>query len=362
MSRNDEETERPDADADEASLRKKTRSLLTHELMKAAIPLENRGVGHRLLPGLWGATGSVLISCLEVPDVITLLNSRMLAIVDNGDNAATPALDLSGKALSKYIKEVATASQTIVEAVELALPHLQRERLDDRLPETMLDYTLSVLLKSWGARHLKRAVVEQVALLLQGTPAPAVFMEPEKHMKRAETRKPEAEPVDVRADVEQRFAPQPVAKVDIDRSEKTIRVFLDYKPGGAGSDWCAVIYKTAPDFSTELHTLKGRVADMNGRSSPVVAAVEALKAVSHENLKSNLIIETCHEHVVNGMDEDPAIRKAARHPSEERLWAEFDTLADGRRIRCKLVQENLAESLQGACDMVIKFGVLQAAG
>lgn len=333
----------------EDAQRKRAFDIVKKAVRNSAIPLGNRSVSHRLLPGLWAATVNILLACLEVKDVMKLLSNRMAALPHDADNADSPPVSLSGAHLTRYIKEVGVAGQAIAEAIGECIPLLEKEGVDDRLPETVLDCALFLLVNSWGPAHLRRAMVEQVAALLSEKAAPALFMEPSEHIKR-------------KSDVEQPQEPeirQEVAYVPPDRNEKAIRVFVDYRLQQGGADWAFALHKTGPGNVSELHVMKGESADFNGRSAPLAAIVEALKSVAHENLKSAITIETPHDFVVKGMDGVAEEHKAFRHIEEGDLWTQFDHLVLGRDVRCRAVKSNLSDQLQNICDMVMKRGALE---
>jgi ribonuclease HI len=322
-------------------------AIVKKAVRNSLIPLNNKEVSHRLLPGLWAATVNILISCLDVKDVMKLLTNRAASLPHSAENADAPAYSLSGSQLTRYAKEVATAGQAIADCIDDSIKLLDKEGLGDRLPESVLDCAIFLLENSWGPVHLKRAMVEQVSMFLSGTAAPVLFMEPVEQIKLKHDHEPQAE-------VEQKPLEAPPMPA---RGEKLVRVFSDYRLAGMKGEWAYAIHKSGPGNAEELHLMKGEATDSNGRSTPLMAIVEALKAVSHENSATVVIVETCHEFVLKGMEGIGEERLAFRHEKEAPLWKDFDALTHGRDIRYRAIQANLSEYLQHACDMVMKRGV-----
>lgn len=340
------EDEAPLAQGVEEQRKKRAYDIVKKAVRNSYIRLNNRSVSHRLLPGLWSATVNVLIACLEIRDVMTLLTNRVAALAHDAENAGSPLLSLSEQQLARYAKEVAIAGQAISESLDECIPLLEKEGLEDRLPESILDCAVFLLVNSWGPFHLRRAMVEQVSTFLAGKAAPALFIEP-------------AEQIRLKQEVEQQPEPEPKNDVQLplpSREEKLVRVFTDYRLENSKGEWAFAIHKTGPGNTDELHVMKGETADANGRSTPLIAIVEALKAVSHENPGTTIIVETSHEFIIRGMDGTVDEKIAFRHGEEEALWRDFDSLIYARDVRYKAVQANLSEHLQHICDMVMKRG------
>lgn len=333
----------------EEQRRKRAYDIVKKAVRNSVIPLNNREVSHRLLPGLWSATVNILIACLDVRDVMKLLTNRAALLAHAAENSDVQAFALSGPQLARYAKEVAIAGQAIAEAIDECIPTLEKEGLEERLPESVLDCAVFLLVNSWGPVHLRRAMVEQVSTFLNGKAAPALFMEPMEQIKLKHEHEtaPEAEP-----DPKPQEAP-PMPS----RGEKLVRVFSDYRLEGTRGEWAFAIHKSGPGNAEELHVMKGEAADANGRVTPLVAIVEALKAVSHENPATVVIVETCHDFVLKGMEGRSDEKLAFRHAEEAALWRDFDALVHGRDVRYRALQANLSEPLQHACDMVMKRGV-----
>jgi hypothetical protein len=334
----------------EEQQRKRAYDIVKKAVRNSATPLLNRSVNHRLLPGIWSATINLLLACLDVTDVMKLLANRMALLPHTAENERSEACNLTGNALARYVNEVTVAGQAISEKIGECIPQLEKEGLEDRLPESVLDCAIFLLVKSWGPVHLRRAMVEQVAGLLAGTAAPTVFMEPMEHI----ILKHDGEgAVYMEAEI-----PSVAPSVQIDRREKLIRVFADYRLTGKGAEWAVAMQKTGPNKIDELHVMKGEVEDFNGRAAPLIAIVESLKSLSHEGAKSVVFMETTHEFVIKGMEGDGEHRKTFRRTEEEALWAEFDALTAGRDIRYKTVAASLSDHLQGVCDLVMKRGAI----
>jgi ribonuclease HI len=342
-----EEEEMSVSPAIEKQRRERALAIVKKAVRNSLILLNNKDVGHRLLPGLWAATVNTLIACFDVKDVMKILTNRAAALAHAAENADVPTYDLSGSQLARYAKEVATAGQAIADAIDDIIPLLEKEGLGDRLPESVLDCAIFLLENSWGPVHLRRAMVEQVSTFLSGKAAPALFMEPVEQikLKQEHEHQPEVE------HKPQEAPPMPA------RSEKLVRVFSDYRLEGTKGEWAYAIHKSGPGSAEELHLMKGEASDSNGRATPLIAIVEALKAVSHENQATVIIVETCHEFVLKGMEGVGDERLAFRHDKEGPLWKDFDALTHGRDIRYRAIHANLSEYLQHACDMVMKRGV-----
>lgn len=331
--------------------RKRALDIVKKAVRNSAIPLGNRSVTHRLLPGLWAATVNILLACLDVKDVMKLLSNRMALLAHEADNDAATPVNLTGAHLNRYVKEVGIAAQAIAEVIGQCIPQLEKEGIDDRLPETVLDCAIFLLVNSWGPVHLRRAMVEQVAAFLSEKAAPSVFMEPSEHIRRKHDS-------DVHQETETPAQPHEPVYVMPDRSEKSIRIFADYRLQKDGAEWAVAIQKSGPGNVSELHVMKGEAADFNGRSAPLAAIVEALKSVSYENKRSHIAIETTHDFVVKGMEGIADEHRAFRHNEEDAIWKQYDSLVEGRDIKAKAVSANLSDHLQNVCDMVMKRGPL----
>jgi ribonuclease HI len=333
----------------EEQRRKRAYDIIKKAVRNSVIPLNNREVSHRLLPGLWLATVNILIACLDVKDVMKLLTNRAALLAHAAENSDIPPYALSGPQLSRYAKEVATAGQAITEAIDECIPMLERENLEERLPESVLDCAVFLLINSWGPVHLRRAMVEQVSAFLSGKAAAALFMEPMEQIKLKQEHESASES---EAD------PKPIEAPSLPpRGEKLVRVFSDYRLEGTTGEWAFAIHKSGPGNNEELHVMKGETPDTNGRVTPLVAIVEALKAVSHENAATVVIVETCHHFVLKGMEGHGDEKLAFRHAEEASIWRDIDALVYGRDIRYRALAANLSEPLQHACDMVMKRGV-----
>lgn len=329
----------------EDAQRRRSEAVIKKAFVASGIAVQNLGVSHRFLPGMWMSVVNVLIECLDVADVVKLLTSRANVLGHGSENRNAPPENMAPQKLKKYLEEVVEAAHAVNKCVEEAMPVLEKEGLESRLPEAMLDTAVFLLEKSWGPDHLRRAMVEQASAFLTGTVAPIAFMEPKVMLRKAE-----AEHVTAAAE-------EPVEPWRPMRREKAIRIFLDYALGDEGAKWAAVIHKAAPDGTEELHTITGRCGDVNGRTAPLLAAIEALKAIQHEAPTSDTAFETSNVTAFRGMEGDGDDRKAFRGAAEGSFWTEFDALCDGRSLRYRHVARNLGDFAQHACDMAIKIGV-----
>ena len=340
----------------ETEQKKRAEILVRKSLQNTWLPLKNREVDNRFMPGLWMLTVNILISCLDVDDIIKILTNRVHDITQIGENDDAKPISLTSSQITKYTNEIVLAAETINECVSEAIVSLENEELDDRLPEAMLDSAIFILENGWGPKHLKRAITEQVTAFLTGNITPILFLEPSRMVELSKTEKVvEQEPVEKIA-----VTQESIEDVDVNRPEKTIRVFIDYNLTGSAAPWVSVIEKTSnnqDEDMQELHLLQGSVKDFNGRVAPIKAAIEALKALQHEKDGSHISFETVNAFCVRGMDGDEQEKSAFRHESEKELWEEFDFLLRNRKISYKISQRNLSDRAQHIGDVAMKCGV-----
>lgn len=340
-----------DADVDpreEEHNRKRAEQIVKKAIRASGLPLHDKGVAGRFMPGLWATTIGVLLTCLDAEDAMALLSDRAAKIVPGGSNAASPPIIMTDRQTAKYVEDVTLAAKTISDFVNESIPTLEAEGLDDRLPETMLDCAIFVLLKGWGESHVKRAITEQIAAILTGHVAPAVFMEPiEMVVSQSEQETPEPkeqEPVG--------FVPSvSIEDASLWPRKKDIRVFFDHTTSGKTRKWAAAIEKIAEGDGTvgEIHLMSGNVSDANGRSTPIAAVVEILRTLRFENPESKTIIETPLEYSVKGMAGDPQTRIVLRNEADSDLWELFDRLTERRDIIFRTVSESASDTLQNLC-------------
>lgn len=339
----------------EDARRKRAESIIKKALRGAEIPLRNRGVFNRFMPGLWAATVTLLIECLDVEDVMRLLTSRMPGLTRPGENDRSPPGDMEGGELDDYAEEVALAANTISEGLEAAIASLEKEELDDRLPEAMLDCAIFVLARTWGPGHTRRAAVEQMTAFLKGARSPMLFMEPKEMLPPAEattgdggeSRAPDREPAPEPAEESAEVHPLPAL-----RERRSVRVFFDYDIETDGR-WAACAHKASPEGVEEMHLFRGPINDANGRRAPVVAVIEIMKSLTHEHADSLVVIECDKAYALKGMGGDPDLAKAHRRDEEADLWRDFDALVRGRRIVFNSVQNNVSDILQHMCGFVM---------
>jgi len=336
-------------DAEEVMARRRARSVVAVAMRGAGTPLDNRGLSHYLLPGLWYAAVNVLIHTLEPRDIVDLLTDRQRGILGSGDNAASPPRSYSPKQMEAYVAGVTEAGKTIMDCLMPALATLDEEGLDDRFPESVLDSALIVLLKAWGPDHVRRAMTEQAALLIKGTVAPANFMEPTEFMPQPQKEVPHEGPS---ATDEQSAAqsepPSPPRRVQAARNVSAC-VLADLSSEGIGA-W-AVSLRSFADGRNEERIIYGTCRDPNGRAAWLAGLHECILAVCADVERAKGKIDVADEHMVRAATGAPGTRYA----SEEKVWAEIDAALAYHDLTISHVNHRVSDEGFEMCDRKIRF-------
>lgn len=335
-----------DVDATETKARRRARSIVSEVLISVGSPLENRGLHHCLLPGLWNAAVNVLIACLEPRDIVDLFTDRQRGILGNGDNAASPPRVIPEKQMKAYRAHVTDAGQTIIECLMKALDKMEDEGLDDRFPETVLDAVLTVLLKAWGPDHVRRAMTEQSALLIRGVIEPVNFMEPVDLMpppKPVGASRVEPEPV------KEELAPPPAPRRILPGRRIEASVLVQTADSGDAA-W-AVSLVMFTEQRSEERVVYGKMHDPNARRAWLTALHECFLAICTDAEKSSARIEVADEQMVRAVKADPG----TRHSSEDDVWNYVDAAMSSHDITVSFVTNSIRRTGMEKCDRKITF-------
>lgn len=352
------ETESAPADAqevDDLKHRRRARSIVNEALLSVSTPLDNRRLGHRLLPGLWQAAVNVVLSCFDPEDAIALLMDRGRGIVGEGTNHDAPPRAIPPKSMAAYVSEVEMAARTIMESIEAALKRLQEEGLDDRFPETVFDASLQVLIPAWGPHHVRRAISEQSALLIRGVISACNFMEPSKFQAPSHHGQPRkqqllpskdpAPPEAPRAEM-----PQPPRRVRIAR---TVNAFAATDVAATGmAAWAAVLVSHDDEGRTETREISGTMMDPNGRAAAIRAVRECVLAACESSSLASVVIETPSEQCVRAAAEGGT--PGSRLPGEESAWEEIDRASAIHRIEVRIARHAVDRELSERCDRLLR--------
>lgn len=335
-------------DAEETRNRRRARSIVAEAMRGAGTPLDNRGLGQYLLPGLWYAAVNVLIHTLEPRDIVDLLTDRQRGILGSGDNAASPPRSYSPKQMRTYVAGVTEAGKTIMECLMPALDRLEEEGLEDRFPESVLDSALLVLLKAWGPDHVRRAMTEQAALLIKGTVAPANFMEPTEFMPQQPPRETQREAPVPPAPPAASVLPSPPRRLQAARSVAAC-VLADLSADGMGA-W-AVSIRSFSDARDEERLIYGTCRDPNGRAAWLTGLRECVLAVCADVERARGRIDVADEHMVRAATGAPG----TRYPAEEQAWADIDAALACHDLTISHVQRSISNEGFEMCDRKIRF-------
>jgi len=346
-----------DQEADDLKDRRRARSIVNEALLSVSTPLGNRGVGHRLLPGLWQAAVNVVLSCFEPDDALALLRDRARGIVGEGTNHDAPPRAIPPKSMTAYVSEVELAARTIMESIEAALERLQEEGLDDRFPETVFDASLQVLIPAWGPHHVRRAISEQSALVIRGMTSACNFMEPTRFQaapQPGQSRKPaapaEAPMPRVLPEAPRAEAPLPPQRIKVAR---TVNAFAATDVSHTGmAAWAAVLVSHDDDGRTETREISGTMLDPNGRAAAIRAIRECVLAACETASLASVIIETPSEQCVRAAAEGGT--PGSRLPGEEAAWDEIDRASAVHRIEVRLARHAMDRELSERCDRLLR--------
>lgn len=340
---------------DENLERRKAREIISQAMMSASTPLENRGVKHRMLPGLWYSAVNTLIACLDVDDIIRLLNDRIRGIVGSAENADAPPREFSDQSMEDYISEVGVASETIMEALDVAHEAMEDNDIEDRFPETVFDTTLRVLIPAWGPDHVRRAIMEQSSIFLQGRMEAVNFMEPSRILDPsaarrravAETQRDVTVPAATRVQ-EFEFKPRVV-------HDRKIRIFVgsDVLDSGRGI-WAVTMFIRDDSGRYEFRKFGGRLNDPNGGRVALVSVQEACVALAVMKGRAQVTIETTDEMLLRAIETGQGGAPGARRESDRETWAEVDHVIALHDVTVRMVPIALSDALQESCDHLLR--------
>jgi ribonuclease HI len=354
---------------DEHKERRRAKAIVNEFLIGVSTPLENRGVGHRLLPGLWQAAINVMLSTLDIDDVMLLIRDRSRGIVGDGSNADSPLRSLGKRGMKVYLTEVETAARTIMECLDEALEGLEREGLDDRFPETVFDAALQVLLPAWGPHHVRRALAEQSSLLIREVNSACNFMEPTRLQQTAAKRSaPEpvasdgpapaaVEKVDVAAapvpvDLS---SPPPIHDVRPERRKTGRRVVAfaasDVATSGLAA-WVVAMVCHDDDGRAETREISGTVMDPSGRTAAIKAVHECLLAACETSSTASVLLETPSDRCVRAATSGGM--PGSRLSGEEEFWNDVDRLHAIHRIEIRRAERAVDRDLAERCDRMLR--------
>lgn len=346
---------------DEGRERRSAQEAVSFALMSASAPLENRGVKHRMLPGLWYAAVNVLLATLEPDDIVAFLNDRIRVIQGSAENADAPPRTFGETAMRAYVQEVVLAGETIMETLEEAQAKLEDENIEDRFPETVFDTALRVLVPSWGPDHVRRAIREQAAQFFQGRFEPVNFMEPSRILDPAAAKRRAVEAAAAVAVMEaqpqktEANAPPAVPiefKVREHRNRRA-RIFVgsDVLEGGVGV-WAYAMTIGDDSGRYEFRKAGGRLQDPTGSRVALSALHEACLSVTDWKQRASIVIESTDELLVKALSEGAGAQ--SRRAEDGQAWAEIDHVVSEHDTSSRLVPAALNDPLQESCDHLIR--------
>jgi hypothetical protein len=336
---------------DERSEARQAREIVSHAMLSASTPLENRDVKRRMLPGLWYCAVNVLIASLEIDDILRLMKDRMSGIIGSAENADAPPRSMSPQEMKTYIKEVGLASETIMEALELAHEAMEKEGIEDRFPETVFDTALRVLIPAWGPDHVRRAIVEQSAVFIRGRAEAVNFMEPVRILDPSAIRRRAAE---VQTPTKEHVAtPSKPSEFEFKlrpARDRRVRAFLasDVLPNGKAV-WAVAMNIRDEAGRFEFRKFGGRIDNPAGSRIAITALHELCLAIAVMTGRSSISIETTDETLARYGE----TRLSADNSSNERdlpIHDEIEHALSLHDVTFRLVSPALTDSLQESCD------------
>lgn len=325
-----------------ASEKRTARSYVSDALMNADAPLVSAKLSHRFLPGLWQAAMNIVLEWFEIEHASLILRDRLREIAGDGDNRDCPAASYDDEAMDDYVSDVTRSAGIILQNLEIANVRMQEEDIDDHFPTSVLDAALVVLVNAWGPHHTRRALTEQVQVLLSGMNEPINFMEPtrlvdQRSLARKRSHK-RNRPSDQRIQVE---SPAPEAEYAADApvlnvgSERWVTAFTttDVSPDGEAA-WVVALRSHDKSGRIEERTFGAVVNDPTGRA----AAVEGFRACVTEacrgTSRAHLTIETPSEFLIRGVTD--AHVPGVRLESETESWREIDEIMESHSVHHRL--------------------------
>lgn len=327
---------------------RKARTIVRTALSRAAILLENRGLKHRALPGIWNAAVNVIIHSFDPAEALAFFGDAMQDVGDGGDNADSPLRVVSDSHMDAWKKEVSDAGQAFMECIEKADEDLEEEGLDDLLPKAVFDCALMVVLPAWGGHHVRRAISEQCALIIEGDMRPANFMEPLHLIQRA--REDRHEPA-----AHESFATPPPPEVQPAAAPSGSRsfeayVFTDHDAVGARSAYAVWVRSYEDDGHEEDRLIKGEVPDTNGRKALFAAAGRLVAAACGGVGKATGRVLYSNEEFGRLVHGEPGSR--TRH--EEEPWAAVDASLEGHEVTFQFSSSGLSGRGAELCERAVR--------
>ncbi|MTH95394.1 hypothetical protein [Roseibium sp. RKSG952] len=325
-----------------ASEKRTARSYVSDALINADAPLVSAKLSHRFLPGLWQAAMNIVLEWFEIEHASLVLRDRLREIAGDGDNWDCPAVSFDDETMDKYVAEVTGSAGIILQNLETAYVRMQDDDIDDHFPTSVLDAALVVLVNAWGPLHTRRALTEQVQVLLSGVNEPVNFMEPCRLVdqrtlarKRADKRRRSEERKEHHDEVRLGHDQVPSAPALTEGSERWITAFTstDVSPDGEAA-WVVSLRSHDKNGRIDERTFGAVMKDPTGRA----AAVEGLRAcvmeACRETLKAHLTIETPSEFLIRGVTD--AHVPGVRLENESDSWREIDEIMETHSVHHRL--------------------------
>lgn len=342
---------------DERSEIRKAREIITHAMLSASTPLENRAVKHRMLPGLWYCAVNVLLASFDIDDINRLMKDRLTIVVGSAENVGSPPKAMKPQEMKAYIQEVGLASETIMEALEAAHEQMEDEGIEDRFPETVFDTALRVLIPAWGPDHVRRAIIEQCAVFILGRPEAVNFMEPETVLDPSQIRRRLPE-----APVAKPAAAAQSAITKLSEFEFKPRIVRDRRVRAfVGSDllangkaiWAVTMVIRDESGRYEFRKFGGRIEDPSGSRVSLTSLHEACLSLASMKDRAQVVIETTDDMLLRAAESrEPS--DGTRTEADKDAWTEIEYAVSFHGISFKHVAQALSDPLQESCDHLIR--------
>lgn len=326
-------------------------SLVSAAIMNASVHIESRGLNKYLLPGLWHCAMTVLFSTLETPEeIMELFDAQHSLLKGTSDNANVPPKKMSDQVLANYTKQTALAAETLMDRLTEAYERAEELEIDEWFPAMVLHTAVTVLLSAWGVDHVKRAITEQYAWLVQGRHEIRNFIEPARYA--TVPRKVQAKNVQETVKAAEHSEQLHVKKrPTVDRNVTAYIKTNSFDNGRTA--WVIVMRMKFADGRFENREIFGVLGDVTGNKSRIRLAHEFALALLKDDGKADVELKMTDSNLLRAL---PVEIEGANdwNKFESQDWDDVKLCFERNTIRYKIVDTSLVDELQGKADIIIR--------
>lgn len=332
----------------------------------------DHSIKNKLLVAFWNVSITILLDCYELEDILKLMQDRYLSIKGDGTNASSEIKKIKREGMSVYLKELTFASKVITDRLEEAFKIMEDNNIAEYFPETVFDYVLYVLVKTWGPFHVRRAISEQSALFINNKKDVLNFMEPIQFNEIINNKKAKKEILHkIKLENLEKFENEKkVNNIDIIKEEKSVKTVKEKK--------CEVCIRimasesgiTAWSFTSEITEqvlniynkdieerysnleVGGSLYDPRTRITYLNAIYECLNNICKNTEKLIAKIDISSDDIMRGINNTPGSRLL----DEEYLWNNIDlyTNKENYDISFKVTNSLVDRELAEKCDRMLR--------